>query len=363
MYNIGMKKYGPIILIIAIFGTAYLISKPLFYQANVSESAKHDSITVLAQGVSSQASSAQIQNSSAPKVQAINGVMVDPNLAQRPFAVVVENHPDSRPQSGLSQADIVYEALAEGGITRFLAVFQTQNVKNIGPVRSARTYFNDWAQELGAVYAHVGGNSDALANLAQGIPGISNADQFFNDPYFWRITARKMPHNAYTSTDDLQKLAAAHRFSMAKSYVDYSFKDDQPSPKLAVSKINIDFSSSEFNVKYIYNPSTNSYKRYNAGLAAIDAGNSKQIEPKDIIVQIVRNWPVKSDTPLAISMATHDGGSAEVFLDGRDISGSWKYVDGRTKYFDQNGKEIALNRGQIFIEIVPPDFEKYISIK
>src|SRR5581483_1401572 len=121
------------------------------------------------------------------------------SMAKRPFAVVVENHPDARPQSGLSQADVVYEALAEGGITRFLAIFQSQDVKSIGPVRSARTYFNDWAQEWGAVYAHVGGNSDALALIKAGIPGVSDADQFFNDPYFTRISSRRPPHNTYTS--------------------------------------------------------------------------------------------------------------------------------------------------------------------
>jgi len=118
------------------------------------------------------------------KVPAIDGELVQPGDIQRPFGVVIENFPDARPQSGLSQANIVYEALAEGGITRFFALFQTQKAPQIGPVRSARTYFNDWAEEWGVVYAHVGGNSDALAYLHAGISGVTDADQFYNDPYF-----------------------------------------------------------------------------------------------------------------------------------------------------------------------------------
>src|SRR5258708_23201857 len=154
------------------------------------------------------------------KVAAINGEMVSPAQVQRPFVVVIENFLDSRPQSGLSQADIVYEALAEGGITRFLAVFQSQNAASIGPVRSARTYFNDWAQELGAIYAHVGGNSDALYYIKKGIPGVSDADQFFNDPYFKRISSRPLPLNTYTSSDKLLALSQQHGFGMQKNYSD-----------------------------------------------------------------------------------------------------------------------------------------------
>lgn len=287
-------------------------------------------------------------------VPAINGVLVPSTLVQRPFAVVIENHPAARPQSGLSQADIVYEALAEGGITRFLAIYQTQNVKSLGPVRSARTYFNDWAQELSAIYAHVGGNSDALYYLKLGIPGVSNADQFYNGDFFARTPPRVPPHNTYTSTAKLMALAKQRGFSMAKSYADYLFKDDAASQIPTASQININFSTPSFAVKWVYDSKTNTYKRYLAGSAAVDLNNNKNIYAKNVIVQRVRNWPVASDTVLAISMGTREGGEADVYLDGHAIHGAWKLVDGRTKYFDVEGNEIKLNRGQTWIEIVPP---------
>lgn len=286
---------------------------------------------------------------------AIDGVAADANHDQRPFAVVVENQIDSRPQSGLSQADIVYEALAEGGITRFLAVFQSQDVKSIGPVRSARTYFNDWAQELAAIYVHVGGNSDALYYLHHGIPGVSDADQFYNGDFFTRIVSRQAPHNVYTSTDMLRKLAARQGFSMKKSYDDYLFKDDQPAGDAAAAKsISIDFSEPAYLVQWKYDPITNTYQRYQAGSAAVDAGNGKNIYVKNVIVQRVANWPVASDTPYAISMGTRTGGSAQIFTDGNETDSTWKIVNGRTKFFDQSGNEIKFDRGEFWIEIVPP---------
>jgi len=298
------------------------------------------------------------------KVQAINGLMVDPAQAQRPFAIVVENHPRARPQSGLSQADVVYEALAEGGITRFLGIFQTQSVKNIGPVRSARTYFNDWAAELGAVYAHVGGNSDALANLRAGdYPALANADQFFNGRFFWRIKTRFAPHNVYTSTSLLNSWVSANRISPDKSYQDYLFKAETPAAKPSATVINIKFSTPQYQVKYLYDRKTNSYKRYIAGKADIDAGNKKQIMPKNVLVQIVRNWPTQTDTFLSIDMGTHESGDAFAFLDGTVTKGTWKYAGGRTRFFDGNGKELALNPGQIFIEVVPPEFESALNWK
>ncbi len=287
------------------------------------------------------------------KSVAINGTLVDSTQIRRPFAVVVENHVDSRPQSGLSQADIVYEALAEGGITRFLAVFQTEDVKMIGPVRSARTYFNDWAQELHAIYAHVGGNSDALYYIKKGIPGVSDADQFFNGQYFERIKPRYPPHNTYTSTKQLLDLAAEHKFSLDPEFDGYLFKDEQAGS--TAQKITIGFSEKQYEVQWVYDPATNLYKRYIAGKKAVDAGNDKDITAKNVIVQRVANWPVETDTPFSISMGTRDGGKAEIFLDGKDIQATWKLVNGRTKFFDNSGQELHLNRGAIWLEIVPPE--------
>lgn len=288
---------------------------------------------------------------------AVNGLQLPEKGVTRPIAVMVENHPDSRPQSGLSQADIVYETLAEGGITRFMAIYQTQKVDSIGPVRSARPYFVNWAKELGAVYAHVGGSDEALLMLRQGVTGVSDVDEFFNASYFPRTNRRPAPHNTYTSTDKLLAFIRDYKLNAEKNYSDLLFKDEPASDALPpVETIHIQFSTPLFGVKFVYDKDSNSYRRFNAGEIVIDAGNDVPVQPKTVIVQYLKNIPVPNDPRLIINMNTNEGGKVEVFLDGKRITGTWRVVSGRTKYFDTSGVEIALNRGQIWIAVVPPEF-------
>lgn len=307
-----------------------------------------------------QTPSPQAQTSSAASQPqpALNGLLVDPSIANsRPIAVMIENYPDARPQSGLSSADIVYEALAEGGITRFMAVYQTQEPYFIGPVRSARTYYADIANELGAVYAHVGGNSDVLANIRAGdYKNISNADQFFDGDYFDRITTRLAPHNVYTSISNLKKLISAHNFSNQASFVGLQFKDDSPVATTSASAITIDFSLPEYLVLWKYHSAQNNYLRYIAGKQDVDASGKKAITSKNIIVQFVQTHPVVSDTPLSIALDLTGGGKAEIFRDGQEINAIWKKSgDDRTRYYSDQNQEILFNRGQTWVELVPAD--------
>jgi len=291
----------------------------------------------------------------------INGTVVDQATAdKRPIAVVVENHPDARPQSGLADADLVYETLAEGGITRFLAVYQANEAKNIGPVRSARTYFNELADELGALYAHVGGNSDALAYLKQGqYKNLNDLDQFFDDgTYFSRIKSRSAPHNVYTSTERLWKFFAARHLSDKASFSSLQYKDDDAGMDgaQAATDISIDFSLPQFMVNYQYDAENNTYLRFMAGKAHNDPDTGKQITAKTIVVQMVQTFPVQSDTPLAIGMTLVGSGKAYVFQDGKAVTGTWKKEAGdRTRFYNADGQEIKFDRGTMWVEIVPED--------
>lgn len=294
------------------------------------------------------------QSAEVETVASLNGTKVSAAAsAVRPIAVVVENHPDARPQSGLGSADLVYETLAEGGITRFLAVYQTQNTENIGPVRSARTYFADLADELGAVFVHVGGNSDALANIKAGkYTNISDADEFFNGEYFHRISQRQAPHNMYTSIDKINSLSQGHNYSSLASYQAWQFKNDQPATT-TVAKININFSLSEYAVSWQYNRENNDYLRFVAGTADEDAESLKQIFAKNLAVQFVKTWPVQTDTVGAIGMDLSSGGKAIIFQDGLAIEARWQKQNGRIRYYDKNNMEIKFNRGKIWVELVP----------
>lgn len=285
----------------------------------------------------------------------LNGTKVEKTLAEaRPLAVVVENHPDARPQSGLSKADVVYETLAEGGITRFLAVYQTQKAENIGPIRSARTYFAEIANELGAVFAHVGGNSDALENLKTNYyPRLLNIDEFFNGNYFHRIKPRLAPHNAYSSAEKLESYASGLKLYTKKDYSDWLFADSFAGTQSA-EKIGIDFSQAEYKVGYEYDATKKAYKRLLAGKPHLDAEGQVEIYVKNIIVQSVKTWPVKTDTLFSIGMDLTGGGQTFVFSDGKMVSGSWRKASGdRTRYYDGQNKEIELLRGATWVELVP----------
>ncbi len=290
--------------------------------------------------------------------QSVNGEFLPKEIGpDRPIAVVVENFPEARPQSGLILADVVYEAPTEGGITRYLAIFQSHEAKNIGPVRSIRTYFGEIAEEYGAVLAHVGGNSDALANIkAKKYSGVSDADQFFNDPYFQRVTFRSMPHNVYTSIAKLKKLAAAHKFSETTGFQEWKFTDEPMAESLVAEKITIPFSESAYEVGWQYDSSANIYKRFLAGKAHKDLDTKKQISAKTVIVQLVETFPVKSDTPLSIGMTLTGEGKAYVFENGRVVQAIWKKSAGeRTRYYDSQNREISFNRGQIWVELLPTE--------
>jgi hypothetical protein len=293
------------------------------------------------------------------KIEAINGKLVDPNIAQtRPIAVMVENYPDARPQSGLLDADLVYEALAEGGITRFEAIFQTKDSANIGPIRSVREYYAEIANELGASLVHVGGSDAALQKLASGeYANVTDINQFYYGAYFHRISARLAPHNVYTSIETLKKWLADKNANQKANFETWKFKDDaNPLPQTPIGSVSINFSTIDYKVTYRYDSTTNTYKRFLAGKSHTDAETKQQFSPKNIIVQFVKTVDIPNDPKLRIDVTLTGQGKAIVFQDGKAIPGTWKKTGNqRTRYYDSSGQEIAFNRGQSWIELVPSD--------
>lgn len=280
----------------------------------------------------------------------LSGVLVDPSLAKRrPIAIVVENHPDARPQSGLDKASLVYETLAEGGIVRFLAIFQ-ENDAEIGPVRSARTQFVYWAKELEAIFAHVGGSDDALS-LIKGV-GVSDFNQFNYGNSFWRDTKRFAPHNVYTTTEKIRNGGKKAGYSEEKEIESFKFKEDEQKEQRPESQIiDIDISQAIFKVNYIFDKAENNYKRSLAGVPHTDKITSKQLRAKNIIIQFTTITDRSgSDTQVQAIGA----GKIKYFLDGKSYEGTWKKKSTyeRTKYLDSDGKEIVLNAGQTWIEVV-----------
>jgi hypothetical protein len=328
---------------------------------------------------------------SVPRTEAcpINGKMYTTQEKEiwdkrRPLAVMIENHAESRPQSGLSYADVVYESVAEGGITRFMAVYYcgiaVRNV-NLAPVRSARTYYLPWVLEYDALYNHVGGagicsdetvdvRAKALCQIDQ--YKIKDMDQFgISFPTCYRNYDRlehpvATEHTMTCVTDKLIALAGergwtnvdAKGVSWDKNFVSWKFKDDAKEADRGAS-----FSASfvawkgyeaEYGVRWDYDPASNMYKRWNGGVAHIDLENKAQLSARVVVVLFAKETgPV--DDHMHLLYGNIGTGDAIVFQDGKAVKATWKKADrnARTIFYDSAGKEISLNRGQIWIEMLP----------
>ncbi len=296
---------------------------------------------------------AVIKKKEEPKIYApLTGAQVaDPAIAKRPVtAVMIENSPDSRPQSGLKQAGIVYETIAEGGITRFIALYQENRPGLIGPVRSVRPYYVEWASAYDPSVAHVGGSARALTMIRSGNYG-TDLDQFFNAPSYWRAKDRYAPHNVYTNSDQLDALITSKGRSTS-NFTPQPRKDDTKAKQPNAQRINIPVSSASYNIDYIYDPASNSYARHMGGGPHADREEG-QIQPK---VAIVLNVPISRafEDGYREQIATTGQGRAFLFQDGtvRELTWSRPEPKSHLQLLDAEGKDVPLNRGQTWITAI-----------
>ncbi len=327
---------------------------------------------------------------SLPKTQAcpLNGALYSTQQEawwqkHAPLGVMVENSTDARPQSGLSSADIVYEAVAEGGITRFLSIFYCQDAKMVAPVRSARVYYVNWVSEYGPspLYAHVGGANtpgpaDALGLISSlGWDGYNDLNQFaIGFPTYWRDYDRlghevATEHTMVSTTTKLWDFAKTRGLtnvnkdgdSWDTKFVKYSFKDDAPvSSRPASQQVHVDFSfDSSYSVDWSYDKASNTYLRKNGGSAQIDLNNKKQLAPKNIVVLFMPLSQVNDGYTDNEHMEYGNKGSGKalIFMDGKEVKGTWSKASrtARTLIYDNAGSPIAFDRGQIWFEAQPLD--------
>lgn len=274
-----------------------------------------------------------------------------------PLAVMVENYPGVREYTvGLDKAKIVYEALVEGGYTRYLAVFDPTNVSKIGPIRSARPYFIHWAEEFGGAYLHIGGSDEAQAYLRNSSKVI-NIDENEGENVIWRDENYLAPHDAFTSTKRIYDKVKNYQWKKQIQESFFKFKLKEYPSKTPIQEILIDFSIPIYHVSWKYNVTENTYERYIAGL------KQEGIAAKNIIIQILPNSLIEDDEKGRLDMSVLGSGKAIYFIDGERIEGVWKKADfgEKTLFVDLENKEIRLNKGQTWVEIV--DFEQKISTK
>ncbi|HET9850767.1 MAG TPA: DUF3048 domain-containing protein [Candidatus Saccharimonadales bacterium] len=288
----------------------------------------------------------------------LTGLPVDPALAKRPVTgVMIENTPPARPQSGLQDAGVVFEAIAEAGITRFLALFQDTQPQYVGPVRSLRPYYIDFATPFDASIAHVGGSPDALSQIRS---GGKDLDQFFNAGAYWRISSRAAPHNVYTSFAKLDALNAAKGYTSSQVQ-SWPRKADAPLKTPTAKSINFNPSWDDYKVHYDYDKASNSYLRSEGGaphkdLVSASDTTGVQLHPKVVIALVIglSNGALDASGAYYSDYQDTGSGTAYVFQDGGVIEGSWSKADRASQFSftDSTGKPIKLDAGQTWLTLV-----------
>lgn len=286
--------------------------------------------------------------------------------------VMIENSLDARPQSGLEQAGVVFEAVAEGGVTRFLALFQDTSPDNVGPIRSARPYYISWAMGFDAAYAHVGGSPDGLADIKAW--GVQDMNQFYNGGSYHRVSSRAAPHNVYTSISTLNQLEASKGYTSTYTGFTRTLPSSTPAPTktsqsatgtgtapaaaTTPSATSIDFSLSGpiYNPHYDYTPATNGYNRSEGGKPHVDADSGKQISPKVVIAMVtpLTRGALDSSGAYYSNYTTVGSGQVYIFQNGTVTTGQWSKTANNSQitFTGADGKPIPLTPGQTWITAV-----------
>lgn len=275
---------------------------------------------------------------------------------QRPVAVMIASDPEARPLTGLAEADMVFEMpVTPSGITRMMAVYQCGPTPlEIGSIRSARQDFIPLAQGLDAIFAHWGGEHDALDQLNSHV--IDNLDALvYEGSVFYRKTRIPRPHNGFTTIERLLTQAEKLDYNLTAQIPGYPhLSADSTGRNLndTVDRITIPWPSN-MAVEYRYEPSSNSYARWRGGTPEIDAVTRHQIHASVVVVMKTESSFLRDQY---ISVRTLGQGDATIYQDGRSIAATWKKTapSDMLVFTGANGKEIPLIKGPIWVEINAP---------
>jgi hypothetical protein len=265
-------------------------------------------------------------------------------------AIMIENSPDARPQSGIKNSGVVFEAIAEGGITRFMVLYQQEKPGLIGPVRSVRLYDLDWLSAFNAGIGHVGGSLAGLNEVRNGT--YRDLDQFFNSASYYRAADRYAPHNVYTTFTRLDALNAAKGYT-SSSFTGFTRTDAAPAATPTATKINVTISSALYNSTYTYDKTTNTYLRSQAGAPHLDR-ESGQIAPSVVVAIRVNESTVLQDGYREV-IGTIGSGAATIFQNGTATPVTWHKTSKASQitFTDATGADVPLVRGQTWIAAVP----------
>jgi hypothetical protein len=292
-------------------------------------------------------------------VAPLDGMLTTPTKARlHPIAVMIDDLSPARLQSGFSAASVVWQAPAEGGIPRYMMIFQENTPLDVGPIRSSRYYYIAWAAEWRAAYVHAGGSPQALATLRAKGQGqlVFDANQFYNGAYFRRITTKFPPHNLYTTGKQLRQLAAKVKATAAPAGPVWKFAPDAPLEERPVGgTIETDYLANH--IVYKYDRVSNTYLRFVSGFPKqqTDPSTKTAIAPKNVIVMLMKFGPLNDGSNHGRLEATVTGkGTAWISTNGITIKGTWrkKTLTTPTLFYDAAGHVVTLTAGQTFVQVM-----------
>jgi hypothetical protein len=297
-----------------------------------------------------------------PYIAPLTGLPSEIENIKRPIVVMIENHHLARPQSGLNQADLIYEVLAEGDITRFIAVFQSQSPKTIGPVRSIRPYFVELGNAINGILVHAGWSQDAMdAMLAK---KVNHLDELYGDgDAYWRSSDRKPPHNLYTSIEKINKRIAARKFRTNGDPISYVYEPIATSQQNSTTedanakntrekqatRVQIPYQNG-YQVSYQYQAEKNIYVRSMNNQAHLDRESSQPLIASNVIVVEAPHKILDEVGRRAVNVM--GPGKGAIFQNGMTQKITWKLHNGLIRAY-VNEQEVSMVPGVTWVQIVP----------
>lgn len=299
-----------------------------------------------------------------PYFYPLTGVGSKVDTDTRAVAVMVNNHPKARPQSGLTKADIVYEILAEGDITRFLAVFQSEKPANIGPVRSARDYYIYLAKGLNALYIAHGYSPEAKeilnGNYIDNLNGM-----VYDGTLFKRSKTRRAPHNSYITYQNILKGAKQKKYSMEKGPAPFKFFTEEESKNITgadARTVKITYSKGGIsNSMFKFDAATGKYKRFSGDAQTVDLDSKDPVLLDNIFIIEAKHQFIDSYGRRDIDLES--GGKAYLLQKGKVNQVEWKNKSGELVPV-KDGLEVPLVQGKTWVNVVPtkPGLEKIVTL-
>lgn len=281
----------------------------------------------------------------------LTGLTADGDISHPVVMVMVNNHPKARPQTGLDRADIVFEVLAEGEITRFAAFYHSETEGTVGPVRSVRPYYLDLAEGLNAVVAHAGGSPAAKERYSQsGFPSLDGIAE--DGKYFTREDFRQAPHNLYTSVEQLLQGASEQGFANRGPLPQLTFAaTEEVSGSTAANDIDIVYGPL-YAVRYTYDTAAGHYTRWTQGEMHVDLETEQPLTMHNVLAIKASHRVLDEQGRREVGLT--GSGEGWLFQKGTVREIQWKYVDGFPRPY-ADGQELPLVPGKTWVNVVPED--------